>query len=71
MHTHLEFELGRMGAEEMRTEIGRNRLESRLAKARRAENALPEEIGPVRRGMVSRAIAVIMGFRKSAKAPIS
>ena len=63
MHTHLELGLARMGAAEMRGEIKRNRLEARLAQARRAKEASSEalsaEIGPLRRGMAARALAVV------------
>ena len=59
MNTHLELGLARMGALEMRGEIERNRLESRLAEAHRAKDALHEDLGPLRRGMAARALAVV------------
>jgi len=72
MNTQLDFELSRVRAQEMRTEIERNRLESLLAEAHRAKDAAHEEFGPSRRGMAARAIAVIMAvYRKGARAPTS
>lgn len=75
MHIHLELGLARMGAAEMRTEIERNRLESRLAEARRtnesSSQALSKEPSPLRRGMATRTIAFLMGFRKGVNAPTS
>jgi len=62
MNAQLDFELSRMGAQEMRTEIRRNRLESGLADARRAKDALPEEIGLPSRGMAARAMAVVIAL---------
>ena len=62
MHSHLDFELGKERAVQMRREVGRNRLESHLADARRAKDALPEEIGPVRPGMAARAMAVVIAL---------
>ena len=62
MNTHLDFEVSRVRTREMRTEIGRNRLESGLAEARRTKDALPEEIGLPRRGISARAMAVVMAL---------
>ena len=51
------FELSRQRAVEMRTEVGRNRLEARLHKGpRQAKGSLLEEISPPR-GLFARSTA--------------
>jgi hypothetical protein len=52
-----DFELSRQRAVDMRTEVGRNRLEARLHKgARQAKGSLLEEISPPR-GLFARSAA--------------
>ena len=52
-----DFELSRERAVDMRTEVGRNRLEARLHKgARQAKGSLLEEISPPR-GLFARSAA--------------
>jgi hypothetical protein len=52
-----EFELSRERAVDMRTEVGRNRLEARLHKGpRQAKGSLLEEISPPR-GLFARSAA--------------
>ena len=52
-----DFELSRQRAVEMRTEVGRNRLEARLHKGpRQAKGSLLEEISPPR-GLFARSTA--------------
>ena len=56
MH-YQDFELSRQRAVEMRTEVGRNRLEARLHKGpRQAKGSLLEEISPPR-GLFARSAA--------------
>ena len=62
MHTHLDFELGKERAVEMHREVERNRLQSLLAEAHHAKDAVHEEFGPPRRGMGARAMAVVMAL---------
>jgi hypothetical protein len=52
-----DFELSRQRAVDMRTEVGRNRLEARLHKgARQAKGSLLKEISPPR-GLFARSAA--------------
>ena len=55
---HQEFELSRQRAMEMHTEVGRNRLEARLDKARHqeAKGSLSEEIN-LPKGLFARSAA--------------
>jgi len=54
---HQEFESSRQRAVDMRTEVGRNRLEARLHKARhQPKGSLSEEISPPR-GLFARSAA--------------
>ena len=61
MHSYLDLELGRAGALEMGGEVEGNRLESRLAGARRASGALSEELlgRRPRTRMAARAVAAV------------
>jgi hypothetical protein len=56
---HQEFDLSRRRAMDMRTEVGRNRLEARLHKARHqeAKGSLSEEINLPPRGLFARSAA--------------
>jgi hypothetical protein len=62
MHSHLDFESSRQRAVDMRREVERNRLKSRLAEAHRSTGALPEELSPQRRGMVARSATAVMAL---------
>ncbi len=63
MHTHLDFELVSQRMAQTRSDVERNRLGSRLAEARRSNDALlPEELSPRRRSMVARGMAVVMAL---------
>ena len=55
---HHEFELSKQRAVDIRTEVGRNRLETSLRKARhqQAEGSLSEEIG-LPTGVFARSVA--------------
>ena len=63
MHSHFDIELSRARAVEMRREVERNRLESRLAEAHKSNggSALSAELGQ-RKGMAARATAVVMAL---------
>jgi hypothetical protein len=55
---HQEFELGRQRAVDLRTEVGRNRLEARLHKAHhKAKGSLSEQISPPPKGLFARSAA--------------
>ena len=54
-----DYQMGKERMAHMRREVERNRLESRLAEARRAKSALPAEVSPPR-SMVARGAAVVM-----------
>ena len=56
---HQEFESGRQRAMDIRSEVGRNRLEARLHKARHqeAKGSLAEEINLPPRGLFARSAA--------------
>ena len=62
MHSHLDFESSRLHAVEMRTEVERNRLKSRLVETHRSNGALSEELSPQGRGMAARGVAVVMAL---------
>ena len=53
-----DFELSRQRAVDLRTEVGRNRLEARLHKGpRQAKGSLLEEISPPPKGLFARSAA--------------
>ena len=54
LHPNFERELGRERVAQMRAEVERNRLETRLAKAARSE----EDVA-ARRGRVARGVALV------------
>jgi hypothetical protein len=61
---HQEFDLSRQRALDMRTEVGRNRLETRLRSARREEakaGAFYAEIAP-RRTLIARGATFAMAL---------
>ena len=70
LHQDFDFGSSRERMVDMRREVEHNRLESRLAKAHRAEGGiseLSEKLSPHKRGMVARSAAAVMGmFRYAA-----
>jgi hypothetical protein len=61
MHSHLDFELSRARAVEMRREVEHNRLKSRRADAQRSKGGalFPEELSPQRKGIAARGTALV------------
>jgi hypothetical protein len=62
MHSHLDFELSRARAVEMRREVEHNRLRSRRADAQRSSRGdalFPEELSPQRKGIAARGTALV------------